>query len=45
MRVTETHDYDVIGELIDAPAVEPVRAPNPFPILAAPRPQTAPLAR
>jgi ribosomal protein S12 methylthiotransferase len=45
LRITETHDYDVVGELIDTPAAERLRAPDPFPILASPRPQTVPLAR
>jgi ribosomal protein S12 methylthiotransferase len=35
MRVTKTHDYDLVGDLIDqAPAPVPV-VPNPFRILAA----------
>jgi ribosomal protein S12 methylthiotransferase len=36
MRVTEAHDYDLIGELVDAPEAgysRPVQAVNPFPIL------------
>jgi ribosomal protein S12 methylthiotransferase len=42
LRVTEAHDYDLVGELIDAPentyvpALPPV---NHFPILGAPSPQ------
>ncbi len=47
MRITEAHDYDLVGELIDAPP-ERTAAPavfNPFPILAAARLQTTPLAR
>ncbi len=36
MRITEAHDYDLVGELIDeAPAEKPV--PNLFPILATAR--------
>lgn len=46
MRVTEAHDYDLVGELIDAPERDAPRIPvNPFPILASPRPQTAPTSR
>jgi ribosomal protein S12 methylthiotransferase len=36
MRVTEAHDYDLIGELVDAPELgysRPAQAANPFPIL------------
>ncbi len=36
MRVTEAHDYDLVGELVDAPEAgysRPVQAANPFPIL------------
>jgi len=33
MRITEAHDYDVVGELVDAPEPLPVPAANPFPIL------------
>ncbi|MBM3726651.1 MAG: 30S ribosomal protein S12 methylthiotransferase RimO [Acidobacteria bacterium] len=34
LRVTEAHDYDLVGELIDAPAeLAPPRPSNPFPIL------------
>ncbi|MBV8829576.1 MAG: 30S ribosomal protein S12 methylthiotransferase RimO [Acidobacteriaceae bacterium] len=36
LKVTEAHDYDLVGELVDAPETryEPVQtAPNPFPIL------------
>ena len=46
MRVTEAHDYDLVGELIDVTPNEP--APPPvglFQILPASRPQTAPLSR
>jgi ribosomal protein S12 methylthiotransferase len=37
VRVTEAHDYDLVGELIDAPEViqAPRPAANPFPILGA----------
>jgi len=49
MRITEAHDYDLVGELIDrAPAdlpMAPAIPASPFRILASPRPQTAPLAR
>jgi hypothetical protein len=34
--VTEAHDYDLIGELVDAPELgysRPAQAANPFPIL------------
>jgi ribosomal protein S12 methylthiotransferase len=34
MRVTEAHDYDLVGELVDASESAYVRAANPFPILA-----------
>ncbi|HLJ14123.1 MAG TPA: 30S ribosomal protein S12 methylthiotransferase RimO, partial [Bryobacteraceae bacterium] len=38
LRVTEAHDYDVVGELIDAPVNEPTLTPaGLFPILAAER--------
>ncbi len=36
LRVTEAHDYDLIGELVDAPELgysRPAQAANPFPIL------------
>jgi len=35
MRVTRTHDYDLIGDLIDAPPAfdAPGLPPNPFPII------------
>lgn len=48
MRVTEAHDYDLVGELIDSPAASvagPALAKSPFTILAAPRPRTAPVSR
>jgi ribosomal protein S12 methylthiotransferase len=46
MRITEAHDYDLIGELIDAPVrTTPVPVFNPFPILASNRPHTAPFSR
>ena len=47
IRITEAHDYDLVGELIDAPVrrePSPVLL-NPFHILAAPRPHTAPFSR
>jgi ribosomal protein S12 methylthiotransferase len=38
MRITEAHDYDLIGALIDSPAESaPVPIAQPFPILAAVR--------
>ncbi|HTA72203.1 MAG TPA: hypothetical protein VK776_28175, partial [Bryobacteraceae bacterium] len=38
MRITEAHDYDLIGALIDSPAQSaPVPIAQPFPILAATR--------
>ena len=46
LRVTEAHDYDLVGELVDTAPNE--QAPPPvglFQILPAPRPQTAPLSR
>ena len=36
LRVTEAHDYDLVGELVDAPELAYLRAAqaaNPFPIL------------
>jgi len=39
LRVTEAHDYDLVGELVDAPETSYLPAPrsvNPFPILGAP---------
>jgi ribosomal protein S12 methylthiotransferase len=44
LRVTEAHDYDLVGELVDLPERLPLsRAPgaNPFPILAPARPAVA----
>jgi ribosomal protein S12 methylthiotransferase len=40
LRITEAHDYDLIGELIDAPekdvlSTNAIAAANPFPILSA----------
>jgi ribosomal protein S12 methylthiotransferase len=37
MRITEAHDYDLVGELVDSPErpAAPRMAANPFPILAA----------
>src|SRR5207253_1535751 len=47
LRVTEAHDYDLVGELTGAPvaAALPVPAQPLFQILAAGRAQTAPLGR
>jgi ribosomal protein S12 methylthiotransferase len=48
MRITEAHDYDLVGALTDASVAEPAPLPmpvSPFRILASARPQTAPLAR
>jgi len=46
MRITEAHDYDLVGELIDQPLADFLQVPaSPFRILASPRPQVAPLAR
>ena len=54
MRITEAHDYDLVGELVGESMNAPLRDPlrdigmppvNPFQILAAPRPQTAPFSR
>ncbi len=44
MRVSEAHDYDLVGGLVDSgvPAAMPVVA---FPILAAPRRHSTPMAR
>jgi ribosomal protein S12 methylthiotransferase len=39
LRVSEAHDYDLIGELIDAPERSygpPLGTANPFPILGTP---------
>ena len=33
MRITEAHDYDLVGELVDAPERSAPAAPDPFPIL------------
>jgi ribosomal protein S12 methylthiotransferase len=33
MRVTEAHDYDLVGTILEE-VVDPVRTVNPFPILA-----------
>jgi ribosomal protein S12 methylthiotransferase len=36
MRITEAHDYDLMGALIDSPAESaPLPLAQPFPILAA----------
>ena len=46
MRMSEGHDYDLVGELIDDGAHDDAPMPvSPFRILASPRPQTAPMAR
>ncbi|MEO7144638.1 MAG: 30S ribosomal protein S12 methylthiotransferase RimO [Bryobacteraceae bacterium] len=46
LRVTEAHDYDVVGTLVDTPADSTVPAPaGLFPILAAERRSTAPVSR
>ena len=46
LRITEAHDYDLIGALVDAPDTSAVLPQvNPFPILAAPRPQMTPQSR
>jgi ribosomal protein S12 methylthiotransferase len=46
MKITEAHDYDLVGELIDVSAADYTAIPvSPFRILASPRPQTAPMAR
>jgi hypothetical protein len=38
MRITEAHDYDLIGALdVDSEQPAPVPPPNAFPILAATR--------
>jgi hypothetical protein len=33
MRISEAHDYDLVGELIDSPEPFVPAAANPFPIL------------
>jgi len=33
MRITKTHDYDLVGDLVDYPAETPSIPANPFPIL------------
>ena len=43
LRITEAHDYDLIGELVDAPEsayVSQARTQNPFPILQASSPRS-----
>ena len=46
MKITEAHDYDLVGELIDVPSADYTPIPvSPFRILASPRPQTVPMAR
>ncbi|MBN9657704.1 MAG: 30S ribosomal protein S12 methylthiotransferase RimO [Acidobacteria bacterium] len=34
MRVTQAHDYDLVGDLIDEPPSEPAAVLNPFPIIS-----------
>jgi len=45
LRITEAHDYDLVGELVDAPErIHSVASPqlaNPFPILTGPSPAFA----
>jgi hypothetical protein len=42
LRVTEAHDYDLVGELVDAPehihSVVASQSANPFPIFTGPSP-------
>jgi ribosomal protein S12 methylthiotransferase len=45
MRIHQAHDYDLVGELIDAGEARPPRPANPFPIFEMARPQTAPVSR
>lgn len=46
LRVVEAHDYDLVGELIDAAPSEGKKAPSGLlQILPVSRPQTAPLSR
>ncbi len=48
LRVTEAHDYDLVGELVDTPEhsyVSPKRELSPFPILPSVTPRTALPAR
>ena len=46
LRVTESHDYDLVGELIDTPdAPPPAFAANLFPILTGNRPEASPAQR
>lgn len=35
MRVTRAHDYDLVGDLVDAAPAAPLPPPNPFPIIQA----------
>ena len=45
-RVTEAHDYDLVGELTDEGAPDPPVQPLPlFPILTGSRPESAPYSR
>ena len=42
LRVTEAHDYDLVGELTDQPVTNsPAFVPNPFPIVTGNRPEAA----
>ncbi len=34
MKITKAHDYDLAGDLVDAPEQEPPAVVNPFPIIA-----------
>ncbi len=46
MRISESHDYDLVGELVDQAPVDAAPAPHGLlQILPVPRPQTAPLSR
>jgi len=48
MRITEAHDYDLVGGLTDegvADSAAVAMPVSPFRILASARPQTAPMAR
>ena len=44
LRVSEAHDYDLVGGLVDSGEVAG-EVVAPFPILAVPRSQSTPLAR
>jgi ribosomal protein S12 methylthiotransferase len=46
MRITEAHDYDLVGELVDGgPVKTPVRNPGLLQILPLARPQIGPMSR